>query len=68
VSVPVCSRNLKGGGQGPIWVVVPLDGWICIIVEYIIFFSVALTLLRHHYLKQNNKVGRLVVYLTTHFQ
>jgi hypothetical protein len=40
VSVRVCSRNLKGGGQGPIWVVVPLDGWICIIVEYIIFFSV----------------------------
>jgi hypothetical protein len=22
-------RNLKGGGQGPIWAVEPLDGWIC---------------------------------------
>jgi hypothetical protein len=24
-------RNLKGGGQGPIWAVEPLDGWMAII-------------------------------------
>jgi hypothetical protein len=28
VSKYVWLRNLKGGGQGPIWAVEPLDGWI----------------------------------------
>jgi hypothetical protein len=27
LSNSVCLRNLKGGGQGPIWAVESLDGW-----------------------------------------
>jgi hypothetical protein len=34
VSNSVWLRNLKGGGQGPIWAVKPLDGWILVIGQF----------------------------------